>query len=148
MTSSIGTAQTISPASEGPRDAWLSIKRGFRGKCPHCGKGEIFYRYLKVSDSCPSCHTELHHQRADDAPPYVTILIVGHVIGAMMLAVEEWNDALPIWIHALVWPILVLIMCLALLPRFKGALIGYQWALRMHGFGGEDGDGDSSKTRA
>lgn len=147
---SIATADAAPAPSRdnAPRDAWLSIKRGFWGKCPHCGKGDMFHRYLKVSESCPSCHTELHHQRADDAPPYVTILIVGHIIGAMMLAVEEWNDTLPIWLHAIVWPILVLVMCLTLLPRFKGALIGYQWALRMHGFGGEDGDGDSSKARA
>ena len=29
-----------------------------------------------------------------------------------------------------------LILALWLLPRIKGALIGLQWALRMHGFGG------------
>ena len=57
-----------------------------------------------------------------------------------MLAVEEWNDALPLWIHAIVWPTMVLVLSLVTLPRFKGALIGYQWALRMHGFGGNDDD--------
>jgi uncharacterized protein (DUF983 family) len=25
-----------------------------------------------------------------------------------------------------------------LLPRVKGALVGYQWAMRMHGFGGPE----------
>jgi hypothetical protein len=29
-----------------------------------------------------------------------------------------------------------LISTLWLLPRVKGALVGLQWALRMHGFGG------------
>ena len=76
----------------------------------------------------------MHHQRADDAPPYFTILVVGHVIGAMMLYVEEVDADLPIWIHAIVWPLLTLAMSLVLLPRFKGALIGLQWANRMHGF--------------
>jgi uncharacterized protein (DUF983 family) len=27
---------------------------------------------------------------------------------------------------------------MAMLPRVKGALIGYQWAVRMHGFGGAE----------
>ena len=125
-----------------------AMRRGWRRRCPSCGAGPMLRGYLKVRESCPVCGEALHHQRADDGPAYLTILIVGHIIGAMMLAVEEWNDTLPIWLHAIVWPILVLVMCLTLLPRFKGALIGYQWALRMHGFGGEDGDGDSSKARA
>ena len=116
------------------RDTWQSIKRGFMGRCPKCGSGKMFYAYLKVSDACQVCGEELHHHRADDAPPYVTILIVGHIIGGAMLWVEEHNDDIPIWIHSIVWPSLTLFLCLLLLPRFKGALIGYQWALRMHGF--------------
>ena len=61
------------------RDQWLSVKRGFAGKCPHCGEGRIFRAYLKVSDACEACGEELHHQRADDAPPYMTIFVVGHI---------------------------------------------------------------------
>lgn len=116
------------------RNVWQAMRRGFVGRCPCCGKGAIFHRYLKVVDHCPACGTELFHQRADDAPPYLTILVVGHIVGALMLTVEEINDTLPIWIHMVVWPTLTLGLCLALLPRFKGALIAFQWALRMHGF--------------
>jgi uncharacterized protein (DUF983 family) len=126
---------TTQSSIDSPRDTWQAMKRGFMGKCPHCGEGKIFHAYLKVSDACPACGEELHHQRADDAPPYMTIFVVGHIIGAGMLIVEEHNDALPIWIHATVWPILTLILCLSLLPRIKGGLIGLQWALKMHGFG-------------
>ncbi len=116
------------------RDVWQSIRRGFMGRCPACGEGKIFGRYLKVNAACPHCGEELHHHRADDAPPYMTIFVVGHVIGTMMLLVEEfWPDA-PIWLHAMVWPTLTLMLSLWLLPRMKGALIAYQWALRMHGF--------------
>ena len=109
-----------------PRDKWLAARRGFMGRCPNCGEGKLFYKFLKAADACSVCGEELHHQRADDAPPYFTILVVGHVIGAMMLAVEEYNDNLPIWIHAMVWPTLVIAFSLALLPRIKGALIGWQ----------------------
>ena len=104
------------------------------GRCPQCGRGRMFASYLKVNPHCPACNEALHHQRADDAPPYLTILVVGHVIGALMLWVETYNDALPLWIHMLAWPTLALVGCLWLLPVFKGGLIAYQWALRMHGF--------------
>lgn len=121
-------------SGETVRNWWPAMKLGFRGRCPACGEGQMFYKYLKVNDCCPACGEELHHHRADDAPPYFTILIVAHVVGAAMLWVEERNDALDIWIHAMIWPTLTLALVLVLLPRLKGALIAYQWALRMHGF--------------
>jgi uncharacterized protein (DUF983 family) len=116
------------------RKVGQSLWRGLRGRCPSCGQGKIFYRYLKVNDKCPVCNEELFHQRADDAPPYMTIFVVGHIIGASMLIVEgRWPDA-PLWIHLAIWPLLTIILSLVLLPMIKGALIAYQWALRMHGF--------------
>lgn len=129
-----GGAFYVDAPARPKRDVWQSIRRGFAGRCPCCGKGAMFRAYLKVNDRCPACGTELFHQRADDAPPYITILVVGHVIGALMLATEEFAPNLPILDHILVWPTLTLVLSLSLLPAFKGALIGYQWALRMHGF--------------
>ncbi|HUZ90482.1 MAG TPA: DUF983 domain-containing protein [Methylocella sp.] len=122
-----------------PRNAWQAIGKGLRGCCPACGgAGTMFRAYLKVNDVCPSCGEELFHQRADDAPPYVTIVVVGHIVGTLMLLTEEfWPDA-PIWLHAMIWPTLALILSLWLLPVFKGGLIAYQWALRMHGFDGSE----------
>jgi len=116
------------------RPVGQALWRGLRGHCPACDKGKIFYRYLKVNDTCPTCGEELFHQRADDAPPYMTIFVVGHIIGAAMLAVEGKWPELPIWIHIAIWPALTIVLSLTILPMMKGALIAYQWALRMHGF--------------
>ncbi len=123
-----------------PRDKWLAVKRGFMGKCPHCGEGRMFRAYLKVSDACPGCGEELHHQRADDAPPYMTIFVVGHIIGAGILFMEERDFGVPDWLQGTGWALLTLILCLWLLPRMKGALVGWQWSLRMHGFGAPAAD--------
>lgn len=119
---------------EPPRDWWQSIKRGFTGRCPHCGEGKLFRAFLKPVDTCAVCGEEMHHQRADDAPPYLTILVVGHIVGAAMLFFHEkgWNFSM--WTEALLWPAIGLVGCLWFLPRCKGALIAYQWALKMHGF--------------
>jgi uncharacterized protein (DUF983 family) len=121
------------------RSKRVSILRGFKQKCPACGEGRMFGKYLKVHDKCPSCGEELHHQRADDAPPYFTILIVAHIVGAGILWTEQ-TYAPPTWVHWIIWLPLLLVLSLWLLPRVKGALIGLQWALRMHGFGGPDSD--------
>ena len=123
-------------AVDAPRPVWPALKRGLLGLCPACGQGKMFRSYLKVNEACSACGEELHHHRADDAPPYMTIFVVGHIIGTLMLLVEDyWSDA-PIWLHALVWPTITLILSLWLLPIMKGGLIAYQWALRMHGFEG------------
>ncbi len=118
----------------------LAMRRGFTGRCPNCGKGRLFRAYLKVVDACAVCGEDLHHQRADDAPPYITMLVVGHVVVGGVLAAEELWPHSPMWLGAIVWSLLALVLSLVLLPRVKGALVGYQWALRMHGFGGPEED--------
>jgi uncharacterized protein (DUF983 family) len=93
--------------------------------------------YLSVRQSCASCGESLHHHRADDVPAYVVILIVGKVLIAALLAVEV-ALAPPLWFHWALWPALTLLMTLWLLPRVKGSVVAFQWATRMHGFGGSD----------
>jgi uncharacterized protein (DUF983 family) len=115
------------------RDVGLSMLRGFLGRCPHCGKGRMFRAYLKVADTCPACGEDLHHHQADDAPPYFTMTIVGHIVVAAVLAVEVAYQP-EIWVHLALWLPLTLILSLWLLPRVKGAIVGMQWANRMHGF--------------
>ena len=113
-----------------------AMRRGFTHKCPACGEGKLYRRYLEVMDRCEACSEELYHHRADDAPPYFTILIVGHLIVAGVMAVEDYLHP-SYWLHALIWGPLTIALCLILLPRIKGALVGLQWALRMHGFDGK-----------
>ena len=107
--------------------------RGAGHRCPSCGTGSLYRAFLKVDDHCGHCGQALHHHRADDAPPYFTIFIVGHIILAGVLYLEQ-AYAPSTWIHALIWVPLTLLMTLLLLPRIKGALVGLQWALGMHGF--------------
>ena len=117
-----------------PRSLPRAMVRGTRGRCPACGRGGLFRAYLKVRDACPACGEDLSHQRADDAPPYVTIFVVGHLLLAAVVGVDI-AYAWPLWLHAAVWVPLTVVSCLLLLPVAKGALVGLQWALRMHGFG-------------
>jgi uncharacterized protein (DUF983 family) len=112
-----------------------AMLRGFFQRCPRCGSGAMFGRFLTVNAQCPSCGLELHHQRADDAPPYFTILIVGHIVVPLLLMLEQ-RAAPPSWVHMVVWMPVILVLSLWLLPRVKGALIGLQWHAGMHGFGG------------
>lgn len=119
---------------QGERRLWPAVARGLARRCPRCGKGAVLRGYLGVADACETCGQPLHHARADDMPAWATIIITGHLLAPLMLTVEQtWSPSL--WVYAAVVPPLVIGMALLLLPRIKGAVIGMQWALEMHGFG-------------
>lgn len=117
------------------RRPWLrALWRGFLRRCPHCGTGPILSGYLKVADGCSVCGEALHHHRADDAPPYFTILIVGHIVVPLVLVAEKlWQP--PLLPHFAFWTVATLALTFLLMPSVKGAIVGLQWALRLHGFG-------------
>ena len=117
--------------------------RGGLGKCPACGRGALFQKFMKVNDACPHCGEALHHQRADDAPPYFTIFIVGHIMVPLVIIVERvWQPSY--LVHGILWLPLTLALTLALMPIVKGAVVGLQWALGMHGFGFEKTNDEES----
>lgn len=124
----------VDPVLEAPaRPVWRSIWRGAAGKCPSCGDGGLFAKYLKVSDACAACGEELHHHRADDAPPYFTIFIVGHLVVPPLMWLEAAAQP-ALWLHLVLWLPLAVLLTLWLLPMVKGAIVALQWANCMHGF--------------
>lgn len=105
-----------------------ALWRGMRHRCPECGQGRLFRRYLKVQEICEHCGHENGRYPADDAPPYFTILIVGHlVIAPMLLFPFIWQA--PAWLVLLVTLPTLLVLTLVILPIVKGAVIGGHWAL-------------------
>jgi uncharacterized protein (DUF983 family) len=120
---------------ESERPLGRSIMRGMLCKCPACGTGRLFRGFLKPVDHCQVCGAEMFHQRADDLPPYLVILVLGHVVvGGYMLT--DMAYPLPLWISLAMWGLITVILALLSIQPIKGGVIGLQWALRMHGFGG------------
>jgi uncharacterized protein (DUF983 family) len=107
------------------------ILRGWRRRCPSCGRGELLRRFLKPVDACGACGEPFGHIRADDFPPYLTILIVGHVVVPLVLMAHQ--RGLPVEIATVLWVPVTLAMTLLLLPRCKGAVIGLMWSLGLTG---------------
>ncbi|TPE51692.1 DUF983 domain-containing protein [Amaricoccus solimangrovi] len=120
--------------TEGPdRALGEAIRNGLRRRCPACGEGRLFDSYLHVAPECPACREALHHQRADDGPAYVTLLVVCHVVGFALIPLV--TAGLRPWLVAVLLSLLAVPLCLAMLPPIKGFFVAVQWAKRMHGFG-------------
>jgi uncharacterized protein (DUF983 family) len=104
------------------------LRRGLAHRCPNCGKGKLYRRYLKVESFCSACDHELASYPADDGPAYFTILIVGHlVVAPLLLFPIIWQAPAAVMLPLVLIPLMAL--TLLLLPRIKGAFIGALWAL-------------------
>jgi uncharacterized protein (DUF983 family) len=115
------------------RDVWQALKRGFRCRCPRCGEGKLFRAFLKTADHCSNCGLDFTPHRADDLPAYLVIVIVGHIVVPLALWIET-NYSPPVALQLAIYLPITFVASLALLQPVKGAVVGMQWALRMHGF--------------
>jgi uncharacterized protein (DUF983 family) len=115
------------------RNVWTALKRGLRGRCPRCGEGKLFRAFLKVDNHCSVCGLDFTPHRADDLPAYLVIVIVGHIVVPLALMIET-NYSPPVALQLAVYLPITLLASLLLLQPVKGAVVGVQWALRMHGF--------------
>jgi uncharacterized protein (DUF983 family) len=124
---------TTDSLSAEKRNVWTAMKRGFRGRCPRCGEGKLFRAFLKVDNHCSVCGLDFTPHRADDLPAYLVIVIVGHLLVPVILWIET-DYSPPVWLQLSIYLPFTLIASLLLLQPVKGAVVGMQWALRMHGF--------------
>ena len=131
------TEQVFGGPGRVERPVMQAMLRGFLGRCPHCGEGRLFRAFLKTVDACEVCGEEMKHHRADDLPAYLVVMVVGHVVLGAFLGAELMFK-LSTWQHLAIWAPLTLVMSVGLLQPVKGAVVGLQWALYMHGFGGND----------
>lgn len=122
------TADTA--ADHTPPPFRLAAKRGLFNRCPFCGEGKVFSGYLRVVPECSHCHAPLGRLRADDAPPYFTIFIAGHILVPIALWVEKGYQP-PMWLHMALWLPLFTIICILLLRPIKGAVVGWMSSLGM-----------------
>ncbi len=102
------------------------VRRGVRLRCPHCGEGRLFAGFLKVAPSCQACGADNRIYPSDDAPPYLTLFLVGHLLLPFMFwADRAWAPAL--WVQFAIWLPLIALVSIATLPFMKGAVIGFAW---------------------
>ena len=99
------------------------------GRCPRCGSGPLFSGLLDMRESCPNCGLDFRPFEAGDGPAVAGIFLVG-ALGVIAALVIDVKYAPPLWVHALVWPGVILGLSLAVMRWAKGALVGLQYHQR------------------
>jgi uncharacterized protein (DUF983 family) len=124
------------PKRETTPNAWpmpplgTALGRGLLCRCPSCGKTKLFAGYLTVVRACTNCGAPLGSARADDAPPYFTILVVGHIVVPLMLFMQRDYDPSTLTLSLVFIP-LTIALVLGLLRPIKGATVGLMLRLNM-----------------
>lgn len=124
------------PDRSAARNPWpqpkmaTAIGRGLLGHCPACGKSHLFNGFLRVVTECRNCAAPLGLARADDAPPYLTIMVTGHVIVPLMFMVDRMSEPSTLTMSAIFLP-LTFFMALGLLRPIKGGTVGVMLTLNM-----------------
>jgi uncharacterized protein (DUF983 family) len=118
------------------QNSWPKVspfRAGLACRCPRCGQGRLFDGYLTVAQRCNVCGLDLSKADSGDGPAVFIILILGAIVVPLALLTESAFHP-PLWVHAVVWSIVILAGALLMLRPFKGVLI----ALQYHHRAGED----------
>jgi uncharacterized protein (DUF983 family) len=105
------------------------VLTGLACRCPRCGRGRLFSGYLQVAERCDSCGLDLHNHDSGDGPAVFVIFALGIIVVPVALWVESAFEP-PLWLHAVLWSVVILAGALALLRLFKGVLVALHYKHR------------------
>jgi uncharacterized protein (DUF983 family) len=103
-----------------------TVKAIFRARCPRCGQGALFAGYIAVRPACPSCGLDYAVFDPGDGPAVFGILIVGAIVCALALW-TEFTFQPPLWVHAMLWVPLIVLLTAIFLRLSKSALLVLQY---------------------
>ena len=106
-----------------------AFRAGMRCRCPRCGAGALFRGFLTVAERCEACGLDLTAQESGDGPAVFIILVLGFVVVGLALWVEVAIEP-AYWVHALLWPALILGASLGLLRPSKALMVALQYRHR------------------
>lgn len=117
---------TAHPIEAAPSGMAQAVSRGFRMRCAACGLGGMFRSFLQPVQACATCGIDWRRRTADDFPPYLVILLIGHIVAPLMIWMETaWHP--PMWVHLALWLPAVALLALGLIQPAKGAVLAFQW---------------------
>lgn len=103
-----------------------SILAGLACRCPRCGKGKLLQGFLTLRPRCEACGLDFAFADSGDGPAVFIILIAGFIVVGAALVTEVMYQP-PIWVHAVLWGPLILIVTLGPLRPLKGLMIALQY---------------------
>jgi uncharacterized protein (DUF983 family) len=110
-----------------PLPSWWRVARTCR--CPRCGQGPLFTGLLTVRQRCPVCGLDLRAHDSGDGPAVLVIFVLATVVVGLAFWVE-FRFTPPLWVHAILWPVVTIPLAVLMMRPFKAALVALQFRYR------------------
>jgi uncharacterized protein (DUF983 family) len=103
-----------------------TISAGLHCRCPRCGEGHLFSRFLTVADRCEACGLDFSFADPADGPAFFVMSGVSIIVMALWAA---WAVAAhpPIWAQFAVVLPAITAACLGTLRPMKAWLVAEQF---------------------
>ena len=98
-------------------------------RCPRCGQGRLFRGLLDIRDRCEICDLDLRAHDAGDGAAVGVILVLGAVVVTLAFWVE-FRFSPPLWLHAVLWPMVTVPLAVLMMRPAKAALVALQYRHR------------------
>ncbi len=98
-------------------------------RCPRCGKAPLYEGVLTIRPACAQCGLDLRGHDTGDGAAALVILVLGFIVVGLAFWAEFRFES-PLWLHALIWPVVTLALALPMIRVFKAALVALQFRHR------------------
>jgi uncharacterized protein (DUF983 family) len=98
-------------------------------RCPRCGRGSLFAGVLTVRERCLVCGVDLRQADTGDGPAVLVIFVLATVVVGLAFWVEFRFEP-PLWVHAVLWPLVTVPLALAMMRPLKAAMVALQFRHR------------------
>jgi len=105
------------------------LQAALRCRCPRCGEGRLYRKLLEVRPRSEHCDLDLAQHDAGDGAAALVIMVLGAVIVGLAFW-TEFHFGPPLWVHAVVWPLVTVPLAILMIRSTKAGLIAMQFRHR------------------
>jgi uncharacterized protein (DUF983 family) len=94
----------------------------------------LFTGLLTLRPACPVCGLDFGQSDTGDAGAVAVIMVLGALIVGMAIWVE-FHFSPPLWVHAILWPVVTIPLAILIMRPVKAALVAAQFRHRPNEMG-------------
>lgn len=102
------------------------VRAAVGGRCPRCGKGALFRNLIEFRARCTHCDLDIAGFNVGDGPAALIVFPIGFIVVGLAMWLE-FGAHPPWWLHAVLWPPLVVMLTVAGLRFGKAILLALEY---------------------
>jgi uncharacterized protein (DUF983 family) len=89
----------------------------------------LFHGLLEVRETCEVCGLDLREHDSGDGPAVFVVFFLGIIVVGLAFFVD-FHFSPPLWVHAVLWPLITIPLAILMMRPAKAALVALQYRHR------------------